>query len=387
MKLFKWITTPLKCLLWNGPYRRYSMVWCFLLTLMGCSKDQPEDVLPVSPQFFLNGRIGTDTLSLQAGVDNVYLYTRFTDTAEPEWQGVFSTCSSQDCSGTLRIVILPGSGNNNSADNSILGHSLFATDSGSSAPSGIGRRYHFVANTAADGTRLTWRKNAMHQWDQAPSDIYYFTANTNPFILSLSATTAMGWSSKVSQQINPDTLSLCGGVNLIAEVALDTVVLSNNFINSAAYSMYSWIGPGANFGTDQQRWPYIKQGIYTMNAVNSTGNCQVEASLSNLPGPGIYQTIDFSVSAQALNATTMNRVYIQWIAPGGQVYSSRLNEQPFGTYFEVIEQKEYQRNENGDRTQLLKVKLNCRLYTDTQGSYPTEIPFQAEGVIAVAVPE
>jgi hypothetical protein len=390
MNLFKRITMPLRHLddlFEKGLHLGQGMIWCFLLTILGCSKDQqPLDELPDSPQFFLNGRIGADTLSIQAGVNQVYLYTHLKNAAEPVWQGVFSTCNTQDCPGTLSISLTPALYSTN-INTALLGQTFFATDTESSVPAGIWRQYHFIANTVAEGTTLSWRKDVSQSWNSAPAEIYYFSTSSNPFTLTLQTKASLGWNSSVSQQINPDTVDQCDGINLIAQVELDTVYLSTNMVNAAAYSTYSWVGPGANFGTNQQYWPYLQTGIYTMNAINSTESCRIEASLSNLPSPGIYQTIDFSVTSKTLDPTTLNLVDIQWIAPGGQIFKSKLQEQPFGAFFEVLEQEEYQRNEAGNRTQLIKVKLNCLLYTNSPGNYPSELPFYAEGVIAVAVPD
>lgn len=120
--------------------------------------------------------------------------------------------------------------------------------------------------------------------------------------------------------------------------------------------------------------------------VTDANGCVATASVFNLSSP--QQSPEVRITRQdsvtVSDELQLGSVAIQWIQPAtGQRLRSDWGPQPPTASFQVTASWLYERNENGDKTNALRVAFDCLLYNaDGQA-----VPFQGQGEIAVAYPQ
>lgn len=120
--------------------------------------------------------------------------------------------------------------------------------------------------------------------------------------------------------------------------------------------------------------------------VTDANGCVATASFFNLSAPQQSPLVRISRqdSVTVVDELQLGSVAIQWIQPvTGQVLRSDWGPQPPAASFQVTASWLYERNENGEKTNALRVAFDCLLYNaDGQA-----VPLQGQGEIAVAYPE
>lgn len=121
-------------------------------------------------------------------------------------------------------------------------------------------------------------------------------------------------------------------------------------------------------------------GVTVIDGNNNTASAQFE----NLtPNDVPVRSAGFSYTVQKIFPPTFpGNVRIEWVDPQGGIWRSDWNQQPFDAFFQVLESVPYEKNENNQETQKMRVTFSCRLFSATGGGRN----FSGSGVIAVARP-
>jgi hypothetical protein len=65
----------------------------------------------------------------------------------------------------------------------------------------------------------------------------------------------------------------------------------------------------------------------------------------------------------------LSKVEIAYVDGNGEEYNSRLQPQPAGSFFRILSEMPYQRNEKGESTRRIGVSFTCRVYSTTTSKY------------------
>ena len=100
----------MSCLIINA-MKNIRIVFLFLfgaITMTGCKKTYPTGTPPAAPEFTFSGTIGGNSVNLQAGVNNYYMFTSCLRDSNGVYDfiGEFrdKSCSS-NCPNSLKIYI------------------------------------------------------------------------------------------------------------------------------------------------------------------------------------------------------------------------------------------------------------------------------------------
>jgi len=121
-------------------------------------------------------------------------------------------------------------------------------------------------------------------------------------------------------------------------------------------------------------------GVTVMDGNNSTASAQFEhLSPNDVP----VRSAGFSYTVQKIFPPVFpGNVRIEWVDPQGGIWRSDWDSQPADAFFQVLESEPYEKNENDEETQKMRVTFSCRLFSATGDGRN----FSGSGVIAVARP-
>ena len=343
---------------------------------------------PAEPVFTTQFTVAGEVNLLEAGVEEIYLFTRFEkdDANVLVLSGTFAPtdCPSGNCPGSLSfefrndrtgaevfIDTLLGIGNKTYYfDQPVTGNEVF--------------RYKFFSPDSADYSLLQWRidndtpvttKTLVREFVQDTEHQVRLWAFRNGALKSV-----------VAHTVNSDTIS-----NVFPKVNINIQVDSMG--GSIAYlltadtqgspvSSFQW----SNGANTQQIAVSETQEIYAVHVESPAGDTAY-AGIFTID-PTINKTADFGYTVEHIvsNPDTLylNRINIRWIAENGSVWESRMGTQTPDAYFHVLSSEPYDPNENGQKTRKMEVSYSCRLYNVLEPMLSRTMV--GTGVIAVAYP-
>ncbi|TNE64833.1 MAG: hypothetical protein EP344_03405 [Bacteroidetes bacterium] len=369
--------------MWSGLKRKLLPVLPGLgLLFHACSPDAPEPVTedPVfSISYVLNGQTGQIT----AGLDGVYLFTRAEKDLDSVWQcsGSFADvgCLSANCPGSFRFTwrsTQPADNFDATWQTGIFPYYRLGANPDSQE---YQVNLNFVPNN--DQTpAMVWTLNGQYVFD-GPELVHTTTDTT--LVVHVEADYPQGYTIEEEHIfLMPENRFCLQGA---MEVAIDPS--GGSMLNFSATAeppgnhTYFW-STGDTTDTIQALW--VPDAEYTVTISDPGSTC---ASLVTVRGlPDSFDVIRSGLvqgDALLLQPFPKDGPVIEWIGPQEESWRSDWGDQPFPAFFfEVLEVSDYDRNENGLPTKRLRVRWRCRLYNMTGES----IPFEGEGVIAVAWP-
>ena len=346
------------------------IIFLFVLggaAIVSCKKNYPATPPPPVPEFTFSGTIGGDSVTLQAGVNNYYMFTSDSLDANGvyDFTGEFrdKNCSS-NCPRSLKIsikdyrkyAIYP-----TSIDSSIdPGYYSFATPAGTSS-----KFYALFFDSLYNGTAQSW------SWDfgdgttatqHNPVHVY-----NHPGVYSVSFSTQ----------------SACGSSSLHNDFVMGqagnafqpTLTEAYTFGNVVHYTGYPGGVPPATWvmdfgdGTDTTgtNWyhTYASPGVYpaTLTVIDSTGSIGISrVNGGTQTSATCYANFHSTGIIPVSNPENLGDVTIEWRDAAGSLYTSSYNYQPARSMFKVISVEDYQNNIHGQPTKKIHALISCRLY-------------------------
>jgi len=376
----------------------------FVISLFAfsCKKEHVPTSTTGTPEFYFNGTIAGITTSLNAGVNNYYMYSSYT----------------QDSNNVYNFIgdLKPTTSNPNSIQIQINDYKISAVNATVNIDSSltIGNYLYCVPGTVTTTSTTVYEVQFNSSFANGTAQTYNWDFGDNT----------------TSSQANPmHTYSQLGyynvclnitGTNSCSNSICDTVNLSSPTAYACHTTISSTLLPynGVNFGSTVTGFP---PSNYLWNFGDSTATHDTTGSTTIVHyynSPGIYQVslrvtdtmgnlsiarynvatvsvsptclTNYSVSTvQAVTTTTttnnnslgLGNVIVTWTDATGNVYTSKNIAQPAISGFQIISVDNYSNNANNQRTKKLHVKFSCWVYNN--GHPPIQIT-NADAVIAVA---
>ena len=369
-------------------FKKYSglLLLCLVLWSACRTGELPPD-MPDEPVFTAGFSVNGEAHSLAAGVEDVYLFTRFEedDANVLVLSGTFaqSDCPQGNCAGSLTFEF-----RNDRTGSEVLIDTLLRAGTleyyyDQPAVTDEVFRYRFFSPDSADYPLLQWKI------DNAPivigTSIVREFAQDTVHTVQLFAFRNGALKSKVGYSIDSDTTS-----NNFPTVGI-TVLDSMN--GGAPYSLIAEThgSPVSSFewntgAATQQITAFIPQEIYAVHVESPAGDTAY-AGLFGID-PVIRKTADFGYTVQHIVSSPdtlyLNRINIRWVDEDGRTWESRLGVQTPDATFQILSSTPYDLNENGVKTRKMEVSFSCRLYNDLEPLLSRVV--EGTAVIAVGYP-
>lgn len=370
--------------------------------LASCKKEHltPENSSS-SPVFYFKGTVGNTAMNMQAGINNYYMYSSYTQDSH----GVYNytgnlkeyNCSS-NCPPSIEFIInnyrtlASGAGESNISTSFKPGYFNYLIPGG--APDSLIMTFTPSQNTTDTIKSYTWNfgdgtiKTITGSQMFPVSHVY-----THAGVYNTSLSVLFG-NNTSSTLINPvqmgDTVP---SLNCSISIISDTSFMANIYGGSGSYS-YQWnFGDSANpsLNTSTGSSPnhnYTDNLVHTVTLIltdNVTKNSTTVYSLAANSSGGIVNSkvFNYKTSAPVLipDSSELSNITIRYTDATGDIYTSNNPAQPDSSYFQITSMSDYQANENGQSTKQLHIKFDCIVF-DSKGN--TLAIKNGDAVIAVA---
>lgn len=348
----------------------YSLI--AIVALGSCKKsDPPPPDNSAQPVFTFNGTIGGGPVSLQAGVNNYYMYTSYVQDPNGVYNfvGDLKPYGCTSCNNSLRIQINDFQSLSTGAPASI-NTSLTPGHYAYQIPGGAITSYSVpMTSTSQNGTPQSWA------WDFGDGTTSTLQNPTHTFARPGNYTVCL-----TTTFTNLATNSICNVISVgTPEAGMigafgdtpsgNTIYLSSSVSGGSGY-VFSWdFGDGATANTQPNASHlYTTSGLYTvrLRVINSANqvldvgkNCPTQGYTG--PSMGFYGNYPTPVS----NPNALSNVTISWTDASGTVYTSNNASQPATSYFRILSVSDYNANQSGQPTKKIHALAKCTLYNGT----------------------
>lgn len=379
------------------------LVLAIMLLSLSCQKKKYPESSDDTPVFYFRGTVNNSPVDLNAGVNNYYMYSGFSQNSD----NVYSF------SANLKTASC-GSGCANSILISINDYATTPTNGAAKIDSSLAEGYYPLSlgsttsnaapvNFSALFTPLSNHGIASCYWqfgDGTTSNLLYPShtyKKPGNYLISLTATDSFSCSNTIS---NFQRIGL-GGVraSLTAVISPSSPVTFNCNLSNSPSSAYSYtfdygdnstvlissIPSSGPFSFSVAAHNYAP-GSYTARLkVADLMDAKDSATvLYNINPQGSSCATNFQLSSSPLfNPKAFSNVTITWTDASGKVYTSANSAQPAMSYFQILSVDNYENNTEGKKTKKLHVKFKCTLYDPTASSNSITLE-NAEAVVLVA---
>lgn len=377
------------------------------LTLFSCKKEhlQPNNGIAGTPVFYFNGIVNSAPVSLQAGVNNYYMYSSYTQDVNNvyNYTGTLQTIGCTTCSNSIKITLndyrtRATGGSESQIDSSLLkGSYVYYSPSGGTPiaytvkftptlGSGTATKYTYSfgdGGTYSGGTAVQTHTYARPGTYNTLLKVNFTSGVDSIQVQNQSTSSAPLWNSLLKYNSYDSTIGKL--------VYFDSVTSG-----STPYSI-SWnFGDGktsnrniTSYKQDTATHVYASSGLYQVSVTLTDSNNYshtdvqkfiVKDSASFTPGPYI-STLGYSNPTGIANSDAFSNITIVYTDGSGDTYTSANVVQPASSYFNILSVSNYQNNENNQTTKQLHVQFNCMLQDGSGKKIPVT---NGDAVIAVA---
>lgn len=358
---------------------------------------QPEELpgpVDEQPVFFLQGKIAGETINMEAGNDGYYMYTDF-DREDPP--GIYVFESNMQRTSCLPEIPCPD-------QLRILFRDIQISDEGSTVDPTVSfpiGEYAFWENETLPPAAYLVSFSAESSTDDVNTYDWSFGDGNNSneaapiheynsfdeYEVCLEMKNADGEVSKICND-----LSLREGA-CQANFSHEVLPQFGNYVQYRSASTgdlpikYQWdFGEGVMATLSNPGYFYPNSGVYkTCLAVVDENGCRsrlcknIAANSNDFAGSFTYDVAELVVPRDENQTQTVG---IQWTDPNGNVYRSDRLRQGEGSHFEILSVEPWEKNELGQPTVRLQIRLSCVL----KGNGPNRKIEDVTGYIAVAYP-
>lgn len=371
-----------------------------VLFVFGCKKEHAPSSTTGTPIFYFNGTIGGVSMSIDAGINNYYMYSSYTQDTNHVYNfiGDLKQITSSHNSIQIQINDYKVSVLNASTyiDSSLMIKNYFYFTGGAAATTTV---YNVQCNPSysnVSGSAQTYNWNfGDGTTSTSPSPLHTYT-HLGYYNVCLTITGSNSCSNSICDTLNlsSPTAFACN-TTIFATVTGYTVAFTNTStgIGPIKYLWNFGDTASASYDTSSQQsvtHNYSASGIYqvSLNVTDTAGNkakAKYSVAIGTATSSGCltnYSVIGTqSVVTTSTNSLGLANVIVKWTDAVGNIYTSDNPLQPAGSNFQIISVDNYQNNENNQTTKKLHVKFNCWVYNSTHP--PIQIT-NADAVIAVA---
>lgn len=350
---------------------------CSIAILWNCKKKNIEEPVPTiitNPVvFYFNGTVAGSPLSIQAGVNEYYMYSsyEYDPGISTYWFiGELKQTNCSNCKNTLKIKI---------SDDTTLTPT---------APSHINQLspgiYSYYSPNDSTVNFYTLNVYAVPVFSSSQTYQYFINntnvANTANFSYTLSplpATLSLNYSNY--DTLNPCSTSLTNTLNLSANDDFYSYYKYNinSFSQVVTFSIYPNL-PTTNSFTMDFGDSYQTITTSTLITHTYTNSAIYQAKLISKSNNGKIWTFQNNISTSFSNATCLGNYYytinsnktthpfskviIEYTDESGIFYTSQMNGQPSSNNFQITKIEEYIKNNNNQPTKKISATFTVRVF-------------------------
>ncbi len=345
---------------------------------------EPED--GNAPQFYFKGNVNGTGVSLEAGVNDYYMYSSYLQNSSNSVYSFGGSLRSQNCvtcNNSFSVEVndfRTSTYNGPSGIDSAFQAMFYPYFSGNPAPVSYSAYFYSVFNKNAqyynwnfgDGGTSTL-KNPFHT--------FKYSGDYN---VSLTLTDSFSCSNTVSniQKIGVSD-AFCKTTITVTSASTLNPTFTHSTVGTPPYNFYWDLGDGNYSSVTTPSHTYSAQGRYPVSLrVVDANSDTAYANLNYLTSGSNVCTTNYLVLANVpvSNPMALSNITVKWTDAGGIEYSSNSLSQPTTSYFKIISASDYHINELGQKTKKLHVRFKCMVYNGTSSM----LIDNAEAVVVVA---
>ena len=346
---------------------------CIAGLALSCKKkDYPEPAVLNSPQFSFTGTVGGQAVTIEAGVNDYYMNTSYTQNANQvyEFIGNLKQTSCASCKG-LRIRILnsrvSATGASSMVDSGLVAGAYYPFMHGGT-PQSLWSQVQFYGYSSSPAT-------AAYAWDfgdgttstlQNPTHLFM----SGPRSVCLSVTDTSCSSNACGQFIVRSDTSLFTSIRTVGTSTSNTVFFQDTTMGYGPFSyLWSWgDGSGNTVGSGGiQPHTFPGPGVYQVNLLAGDTHGDTAIAQYNVQvqfGGSCATQAHYEIASvtSAPNPLGFSNVVIEWTDDAGNVYTSDNSSQPSISYFQILSVENYQNNAGGQMTKRVHARFSCLVY-------------------------
>jgi len=351
------------------------------LFFFSCRKRNFPETVPADPgDFYFNGTVAGNAVSLRAGTDNYYMYSSYLLDNDQIYRFIadLKPAGCIDCRNSLRITI-------NDYKHTLL-------NAGAEIDSSLTSKSYPIQGApfyAVQYRSLFNKPAASYIWkfgdgtsSAQPNPLHIYSTAGN-YSVSLKINAANGCQQFISNRECIKYPAVNSGI-LVQSSSLNSMSFTSFISNSGSYS-YQWnFGDGSASNVPEPSHTYAIPGTYpvTLRVIGPGqdtiyAKCNVATQTSPMPCLTNYSVESVT---RVVNPVPFSNIVINWTDENGDVYTSNNMLQPAGSYFKIISVEEYYPNERNEKTKKIKVNFSCEVYNGTR----VKTLHNAEAVLCVS---
>lgn len=362
-----------------------------LIFMVSCKgRELPEEIIG-EPDFFISGKIGGENTEIEAGFEDYYMETGFSQDQFEVYalSGKFSVLNCPQCPEELEIIIRDirprTAGTPVAIDSAInltdypfyiekgankAAYRVSFTNESSNSGSGVVYTWDFGDGTQSTGT------HPIHDY----TDSTLSTVN-----VCMEAVDPTGCTTTICNEVNLDPPACEVDFTHSLDQTISYVTFFANAQGQPPFD-YRWtFGDGFGASLGNPGYFYSNPGLYTVCLEVTDGNGCEASICKNIAADPTYCEHNFTYQVQKTSdpdPIQPGSISIKWRDTDGNLYTSDEDEQPETSFFEILEDEPYQNNEKGEKTRRLKVRFSCEVYRDGEKILLENM----EGYLGVAYP-
>lgn len=363
--------------------------------LVTCKKaETPSNTVVGQPVFSFAGTINSNSVNLQAGVNNYYMYSSYSQSAAGVYSFTGNLQNTNTKANSIQITI------NDYKVSSLNGNTFIDT---SLVPA-----YYSLNKPGGNPTSDTVRFVALPDTGVTPSSYLWsfgdgsYSSNANPIHIykhpgdyhtSLNAGLPTCGNEKDSNIVKMGTQDANTNI-IVFSVSKDSLGdgrrMDFNVLYLGTPTKFIWyFGDTKDTNTNTSptaKHEYLTAGMYTVMLEVTDVNGNISVYNENIVTSGYSEScvINYLTFTSPLpNPNALSNVTINYTDGSGIVYTSD-SLQSSSSFFQITSVSDYQKNTSNESTKMLKVKFNCLLFNS--GANPPSISASGTAVMAVAYP-
>lgn len=334
-------------------------------------KTLPEPEEGNDPQFYFSGKVNGSDVKIEAGVNDYYMYSGYSQSTLTGVYGFEASLKSGNCttcSNSIKIEINDhrySSYNGPSGIDSAFQSTFYPYYNGNPAPVSYYLNFYSIFNNSPQSYLWTFGDGDSSTLPN-PSHVYRYSGDYNvslSIIDNFSCTNTVSNIQKVglSDSYCNTTISVTGTSSLNAS-------FTNSTVGTPPYNFYWDLGDGNNSTLTSPTHTYAAQGRYPVSLrVIDAANDTAIANFNYITSGASMCTTNYIVlnSTPVTNPMAYSNITVKWTDAGGTEYTSNSSLQPTTSYFKIVSVSDYHTNEAGQKTKKLHIKFKCTVYSST----------------------
>ncbi|MEZ4686535.1 MAG: hypothetical protein R3B47_10845 [Bacteroidia bacterium] len=338
------------------------LVFGLLILVAGCKETPLPPVVIEEPVFFVKGTVGGETVEINAGKDDYYLFTDF----EQDTAGLYTFRSELSAPGKPAVMLSLNSQTRAGQGASVDPSEAFRETSYPFAVSDsvlVGYNVSFKAD-APGATNIEWRLKNTDRGSGAEIMRYYNLAETDSFSVELLTVSPGNCRSVLQERVaipKPDCHldfeykpSRESGKRLEFEVK-----------SPLAPASLTWIFNGLPVrGGRTIVHDFSSRGIF--RTCVEQDNCKAQRCKNVIAGNAGGCPANFSYETEEVYKALLlqpGEIVLEWRDENGRIFSTKARPQPSDSYFRLSMRESYEQNTLGDPTEKMQLDIRCRAYS------------------------